>query len=69
MYYILDRIDSINKVIYMQSVDNLVNDDVINDYYRILQYANENNYTIEYIYDKDNFSKILNIKSYRSSIW
>lgn len=54
MYYILDRIDDKNKMIYMQSVDNLVNSDIINDYYRILEYANNNNYIIEYISDKDN---------------
>ena len=54
MYYILDRIDNQNKIIYMQFVDNLVNNDVINDYYRILQYANDNNYIIKYINDKDN---------------
>lgn len=54
MYYILDRIDDKNKIIYMQSVDNLVNGDIINDYYRILEYANNNNYIIEYISDKDN---------------
>ena len=55
MNYVLDRIDSINKIIYMQYVDNLVNDDVINDYYRILEYANNNGYTIEYLNNKDNY--------------
>ena len=54
MYYILDRIDNKNKIIYMRLIDNLANDNVINDYCRVLQYANDNNYIIEYINDKDN---------------
>ncbi len=51
MHYILDRIDDRNKIIYIQSINDSKDNSVTNDFYRILHYANENNYTIE-IYEK-----------------
>lgn len=62
MYYILKRIDDKNKIIYIQPINDLANNDVMNDYYRIIQYASENNYTIELYEKKENYEDVFSLK-------
>lgn len=56
MYYILYKIDNVNKTIYLKIEETIISKNMLsnfgNDYQRIMAYANENNYTIKYI-DKE----------------
>ncbi len=57
MYYTLYEIDDKNKIIYLQIIENVVNNEMLlnikNDYQRIIEYANKNNYSIK-LYEMNN---------------
>ena len=68
MYYILYKIDDKNKIIYMKRENDIINNEmllnIINDYERIVKYANENNYIIE-LYEKiENYEDVFSFKKH-----
>ena len=64
MHYTLYKIDDLNKIIYVKYEDGIEN----NDIERIVNFANENNYTID-VYEKtENLKMFFHLESiYKTS--
>ena len=60
MHYTLYKIDDLNKIIYVKDEDGIEN----NDIERIVNFANENNYTIE-VYEKtENYEDVFSLRKH-----
>ena len=68
MYYTIYKIDDINKIIYIKRQDDIISNDMllsfINDYERIVKFANENNYIIELYEKRENYEDVFSLKKH-----
>ena len=68
MYYTLYSIDDKNKIIYMIRIRDILSSEmqlnIINDYERIVKFANDNNYRIELYEKEDNYESIFSLKKH-----
>ena len=66
MYYTLYEIDDKNKIIYLEEIENIYNKEMLlnikNDYQKIIEYANKNNYLIKLHELNDNYEDIFSFK-------
>ena len=63
MQYTLYRIDDKSKTIYIKISDNENKDNFESDYQRIMKYASDNNYIVNYIYENtDNYEDTFSYK-------
>lgn len=68
MYYTLYKIDDINKIIYVKRENDIVSNEIllnfINDYERIVKFANENNYIIELYKKEENYEDVFSLRKH-----
>ena len=68
MYYTLYKIDDINKIIYIKRENDIVSNEIllnfINDYERIVKFANENNYIIELYKKEENYEDVFSLRKH-----
>ena len=68
MYYTLYKIDDINKIIYLKKENDIVSNEIllnfINDYERIVKFANENNYIIELYKKEENYEDVFSLRKH-----